>query len=110
MDLSIYDIIKGPHVTEKAYNLNRRLKQLVLEVHIFANKPMVAEALKKLFNVEAKDIRIVISKGKTKKVGRFTTKGKDIKKAIITLKEGQSLDNLMGLEGAPISNEAGSVK
>lgn len=108
MDLTIYDVIIGPHVTEKAYDLNRKLRQLVLEINTHANKPMVAEALRKLFNVEAKDIRIVISKGKVKRAGRYFTKRKDIKKAIITLKEGQSLDNLMGLEGA--HTESGSTQ
>jgi large subunit ribosomal protein L23 len=96
MDLTIYDIIKGPRVTQKAYQLNQKLQQLVLEVHMQANKPLVAEALKKLFNVEAKSIRIMILKGKKRRAGRHFTQGKKRKKAIVTLKEGHTVD-LMGM-------------
>jgi large subunit ribosomal protein L23 len=111
MDLTIYDIIRGPRVTEKAYGLNQRLKQLVLEVHPKANKPLVAKALKQLFNVDAEKINIVISKGKERRVGRFKFKGKLRKKAIVTLKEGQAVD-LMGLSESAETHEsrAASVK
>lgn len=96
MDLTIYDIIKGPRITEKAYRLNQHEKQLVLEVHMEANKPLIAEALKKLFNVDVEKIRVIVSKGKQRRVGRRSVQGKKRKKAIITLKEGQNVD-LMGL-------------
>jgi large subunit ribosomal protein L23 len=95
MDLSIYDVIKRPRITSKAYFLNQRLQQLVLEVHPKANKPMVSEALKKLFNVDAVEIRMMVQKGKNRRVGRFHTKGISKKKAVITLKKGQAVD-LMG--------------
>lgn len=104
MDLTVYDIIKGPRITEKAYRLNQTLKQLVLEVHVHANKPLIAEALKKLFNVEAEKIRIIVSKGKNRRVGRRSVQGKTRKKAIVTLKKGYSVD-LMGL-----SNSAAPVQ
>lgn len=101
MDLTLYDIIKGPRITEKAYRLNQKSKQLVLEVHPKANKPLIAEALKKLFNVEVEKIGIINMKGKKRtvgrKTGRFSTIGKMRKKAIITLKEGQTPIDLMGL-------------
>ncbi len=98
MDLTLYDIIKGPRITEKAYRLNQKVKKLVLEVHPRANKPLIAEALKKLFNVEAEKIGIVVVKGKRRRAGRtrFFSVGKTRKKAIITLKKGQEVD-LMGL-------------
>lgn len=92
LKLSIYDIIQGPRLSSKAYQLNQSLRQLVLNVHTHANKPQIAEALKKLFNVEAESIRVVVCKGKQRRSGRFYTIGKTRKKAIVTLKEGQSLD------------------
>ncbi len=92
MDLSIYDIILGPVVTDKAYKLNKGNKQLALQVHMSANKLLVKQALKKLFNVEVEDVRILIRKGKRRKVGRRDIVGSDSKKAIITLAEGYSLD------------------
>lgn len=96
MDLTLYDIIRRPRITEKAYGLNQKLKQLVLEVHPAANKKLVKEALKKLFNVEAEKVGIIVAKGKTRRAGRRVIAGKTKKKAIITLKEGQNVD-LMGL-------------
>lgn len=46
MDLTIYDIILGPVISDKAYDLNKNLKKLVLNVHPQANKPLIAEAIK----------------------------------------------------------------
>lgn len=96
MDLSIYNIIKGPKITEKAAKMNQELKQLVLEVHPEANKKLIGEALKKLFNVKVEKIGIVVRQGKKRRVGKHVTFGKSRKKAIITLKEGYSVD-LMSL-------------
>jgi large subunit ribosomal protein L23 len=91
MDLSIYEVIKRSWITSKAYMLNHEFKQLVLEVHLHANKAMIAEALKKLFNVEAKTIRIDTRKGKRRRVGRHAIQSKDRKRAIVTLSKGQSV-------------------
>lgn len=104
MDLSIYDIIKGPWVTSKAYALNQALKQLVLEVHPQANKPIIAEALRKLFNVETETICIVVRKGKRRRSGRHKVLGKNRKKAIITLKSGYSAE-LAGWSAGPGGEE-----
>ena len=92
MDLTIFDIIRGPWITSKAYALNQQHKQLVLEVHVHANKPRIAEALKKLFNVEVEAIGISVVKGKRRYAGRHVTQSAKRKKAIIMLKEGHSLD------------------
>jgi large subunit ribosomal protein L23 len=95
MDLTIYDIVKGPIITEKAYQLNSKLKQLIVQVHIQANKSLVRQALEKLFNVKVEKIRIIIRKGKKRLNNRRQEiKGKTIKKAIITLKDGYSIDAL----------------
>jgi large subunit ribosomal protein L23 len=94
MDLSIYDVIQGPVVTDKAYRLNQNLKKLVLRVHPHANKPMVAEALEKLFDVKVDNVRIIVRKGKFRKTrrGREMTQGPTVKKAIVTLAAGHNLD------------------
>ena len=95
MDLSIYQIIKGPVVSDKAYKLNDKFKKLVLEVHISANKSMIKEALKKLFDVEVEKILVMIRKGKIKRAKkRYLVQGARRKRAIITLKEGYSLDSI----------------
>lgn len=93
MDLTIYDIVKGPIITSKAYRLNNQLKQLVVKVHMHANKPLICEALEKLFNVKVEKVRIIIRKGKNRVVaGRRKVTGQDEKKAIVTLKSGYSID------------------
>jgi len=92
MDLTIYDVIQGPVVTDKAFRLNRDLKKLVLKVHPHANKPMVKEALEKLFNVKVDNVRIIRRKGKRRIVNKRVVEGSATKKAIITLAEGYSLD------------------
>lgn len=92
MELSIYNIIKGPHVSNKVYRLNQQLNKLVLEVHPQANKPLIAQALKELFNVTVNKICIVVSKGKFKRSGRHIFQGKTRKKAYVTLEKGQSID------------------
>lgn len=106
MDLTIYDIIRGPIVTDKAYKLNNALKQLVIEVHMNSNKASVKEALEKLFNVKVDTIRIIIRKGKNRLTNRrrsFTSK--KIKKAIISLKEGYNIDVLGQVGGDVVSNQ-----
>ena len=107
MDISIYDIIKKPLLSEKAQKVNRESGKLVLEVHAHANKPLIKSALKKLFNVEVKKVNILIRKGKTRNVlrGRVTTKGSDKKIAWVTLKKGYSLDLFGTGEKQSVSKE-----
>ena len=52
MDLNVFEIIKGPVVSEKATMLNQKLKKLVLKVHPQANKMQIKEAFQRLFNVK----------------------------------------------------------
>jgi large subunit ribosomal protein L23 len=92
MDLTIYDIIQGPVITDKAYKLNKGRKKLVLRVHPQANKPLIKEALKKLFNVEVDDVNIINRKGKIRRVGKRVIQCSGAKRAIITLAEGYTLD------------------
>lgn len=113
MDLTLYDIVKGPIVTDKAYRLNKKLRQLIVQVHMEANKPLVAEALEKLFNVKVEKVRIIVRKGKARlNSKRRVIQGKTTKKAIITLKEGYSIDALgqPGVEAAAMQEEQASVK
>ncbi len=96
LKLTVYDIIKGPVLTEKAYKQYKTLQKLVLDVHPQANKPQIAEAIEKLFDVKVKNVRVIVRKGKTKniRVARKTTRDSLKKRAIITLAAGYSLDLL----------------
>lgn len=101
LKLTVFDIIKGPALTEKAYKQYKKLNKLVLNVHPQANKPQIAEAIEKLFNVKVKDVRVLVRKGKVKniRVARTTTQDALRKRALVTLKAGYSLD-LLGQGGA----------
>jgi large subunit ribosomal protein L23 len=92
MDLTIYDIIKGPVITDKAFKLNKNLKKLVIRVHTAANKPLIKEALEKLFNVKVEKVSIIVRKGKKTSFKRIVSQKPTEKKAIITLKEGYAID------------------
>jgi large subunit ribosomal protein L23 len=110
MELTIYDIIKGPIVSDKAYKLNKLHNQLKLEVHVDATRPMIKHALEKLFNVKVKNVRTAIAKytvGSLNRRRRVTEpKIKRIKKAFITLAPGYVLD-LFGQVG--VSQAAGAA-
>ncbi len=96
MELTIYDIIQGPVVSDKAYKQNQTLQKLVLEVHMHANKPLVKEAIEKLFGVKVEKVGILIRDGKNRMTkARILTKDKTRKRAIVTLKEGYNI-NLFG--------------
>jgi len=104
MELSIYDIIQGPVVSDKAYKKNQKLQKLVLEVHMHANKPMVQEAVEKLFGVHVAKVAILIRKGKFRMTkARVVTQSKTCKRAIVTLKEGYNI-NLFG----DVASQAGA--
>lgn len=96
LKLSLYDIIKGPVLTDKAYKQYKNLNTLALEVHPEANKIQIAQALERLFNVKVKKVRTIVRKGKIKSIRlkRTTTQDPLVKRAFITLAEGYSLDLL----------------
>lgn len=96
MELSIYDIIQGPVVSDKAYQQNQKLQKLVLEVHMHANKPLVKNAVEKLFGVHVLKVAILVRMGKRRMTkARIATQDKTRKRAIVTLKPGYSI-NLFG--------------
>lgn len=94
MDISIYEIIRVPLLSEKAQRMNHDLKKLVLEVHPHANKILIKQAFKKLFNVDVAHVCVQVRKGKRRNVmrSRLVTEGPMRKIAFVTLKKGFSLD------------------
>ncbi len=100
MELSIHEIIQGPVVSDKAYRLYRDFKKVVLNVHVAANKVLVAEAITKLFDVEVDSVRIMCRKGKRKVSKRRNISFDPLqKRAIVTLKKGHVI-NVFGDIGA----------
>ncbi len=92
----LYDVIRKPIITEKA-TLASESGAVVFEVGMSTTKPQIKEAVETLFNVKVKAVNTVVTKGKVKKFrGRPGTR-RDVKKAYVTLVEGNSIDVSTGL-------------
>lgn len=92
LKLKLTDVILGPVVSPKAYELHQKNNELMVKVHMSANKPLIAQAIKKLFGAEVERVHTQIRKGKVRRVGRSVVRGGDEKRAIIKLKEGYKVD------------------
>ena len=91
-----YDVIRKPIITEKATMASEN-GAVVFEVAIDANKPQIKEAIENLFGVKVKAVNTTITKGKTKRFRGAPGKRKDVKKAYVTLEEGNTIDVSTGL-------------
>jgi large subunit ribosomal protein L23 len=91
-----YDTIIAPVITEKATVLTE-LNKVVFEVAKDATKDEIAAAVEELFKVRVVKVNTLITKGKTKRFRGILGKRSDIKKAIVTLQEGQTIDISTGL-------------
>jgi large subunit ribosomal protein L23 len=92
----MYDVIRKPIITEKA-TMASEANAVVFEVAIEANKPMIKEAVESLFGVKVKAVNTTITKGKAKRFRGQLGKRKDVKKAYVTLEEGNTIDVSTGL-------------
>jgi large subunit ribosomal protein L23 len=94
---SAYDVLRSPIVTEKA-NLDKERRNCYhFVVPMKASRQEIKEAVEKVFNVKVEDVRVMIVRGKVKRIGRSRGKRPNWKKAIVQLKEGFSIDIFEGL-------------
>jgi large subunit ribosomal protein L23 len=91
-----YDIIRSPVVTEKS-TLASEHGQIVFDVAIDATKPQIKEAVEGLVSVKVKAVNTLVRKGKTKRFRNVKGVRNDVKKAIVTLVDGQSIDISTGV-------------
>ena len=91
-----YDTILAPLITEKATVLSEQNK-VVFRVALDATKDEIAVAIEELFKVKVTKVNTLIQKGKTKRFRGRPGRRSDLKKAIVTLQEGQSIDITTGL-------------
>ncbi len=91
-----YDTILAPVITEKATVLTEQNK-VVFQVAKDATKDEIAAAVEELFKVRVVKVNTLITKGKTKRFRGILGKRSDVKKAIVTLQEGQTIDISTGL-------------
>ena len=91
-----YDVIRKPIITEKA-TMASEANAVVFQVAMDASKPMIKEAVENLFGVKVNAVNTSITKGKVKKFRGHTGRRVDVKKAYVTLEEGNAIDVSTGL-------------
>lgn len=94
--LNLYEVIRYPVVTEKSQTGSYNNKFTFI-VSRFANKQLIKKAVETLFKVSVEFVNVINVKGKEKKFRGTKGRRKSVKKAIVTLKEGSSIDFSSGL-------------
>jgi large subunit ribosomal protein L23 len=98
IDTRHYDVVLSPVITEKSTMLSEH-NAVVFRVAKGATKPAIKAAVEALFEVSVTKVNTLNQKGKTKKwKGRPYTRS-DVKKAVVTLKDGDSIDVTQGVQG-----------
>jgi len=95
-DLRHYDVIVSPAITEKSTLVSEN-NQVVFNVAKTATKPEIKAAVEALFGVKVTAVNTLLRKGKVKRFRGFVGKQKDVKKAVVTLADGQTIDVSTGL-------------
>ncbi len=91
-----YDVIVAPHITEKSTLVSEH-NAVVFKVAGDATKPEIKAAVEALFSVKVTGVNTIVQKGKTKKWKGTPYKRSDMKKAIVTLADGDQIDVTTGI-------------
>jgi large subunit ribosomal protein L23 len=89
--MNIYEVIRGPLITEKTTDLKEDNRTLCFKVARGATKTEVRNAVEQLLGVKVSSVRTANIRGKVKRYGRFEGKRPDWKKAFVTLREGEKM-------------------
>ncbi|MCO4758450.1 MAG: 50S ribosomal protein L23 [Oceanospirillaceae bacterium] len=92
----IFQVLLGPHISEKATIVAEGSQQVVFRVTKDATKPEIKKAVEELFDVKVKGVNIVNVKGKTKRTARGFGTRNDVRKAYVCLADGSEIDFLGG--------------
>ncbi len=95
-DLRHYDVITSPVITEKTTLVSEQ-NQIVFNVAKSATKPEIKAAVEALFGVKVKSVNTLVRKGKVKRFRGTIGRQSDVKKAVVTLVDGESVDVTTGL-------------
>ena len=95
-DLRHYDVIVSPAITEKSTMASEQ-NQVIFNVAKKATKPEIKAAIEALFSVKVTAVNTLVRKGKIKRFRGTVGRQSDVKKAIVTLADGQSIDVSTGL-------------
>lgn len=94
--IDAYDIIVAPVISEKS-TMASEANQVIFNVRRDASKPDIKRAVETLFSVRVKAVNTLVRKGKVKRFRGIIGRQKDVKKAIVTLEDGHSIDVTTGL-------------
>lgn len=86
------DIIKAPIITEKSSDLAQNKNTITFSVDPKANKIQIKQAVEKIFDVKVESVNTINVKPRKKRVGKYVGKTNKVKKAIVKLKEGSSIE------------------
>ena len=95
--MQLHDVLIRPVITEKSTMLMEEGKY-TFRVPLTANKVQIRQAVEKIFNVKVEKVATIRVLGKTKRMGRTQGKRSDYKKAIVTLKAGESIEFFEGVK------------
>ncbi len=96
VDARHYDVIIAPHITEKS-TLASEANAVVFKVAGNATKPQIKEAIEAIYDKKVVSVNTLIQKGKTKRWKGKAYQRSDVKKAIVTLSEGEMIDITSGI-------------
>ena len=88
---SIFNVIRRPIISEKSIALREALNQVTFEVDMSANKIDIRKAVQQLLEAKVLSVNTLIVRGKVKRIGRYSGKRPNWKKAVVTLDEGQTI-------------------
>ena len=94
--IDAYDIIVSPVITEKS-TVASEFNQVVFNVRKDASKPAIKQAIEQLSSVKVKSVNTLVRKGKRKVFRGIRGRQGDVKKAVVTLEDGHSIDVTTGL-------------
>jgi large subunit ribosomal protein L23 len=95
--VDIYQVIKEPHVTEKANLLKEGANQVSFKVHKRANKIEIRQAVETFLKAKVLEVRTMNVRGKRRRMGRSAGKKPDWKKAIVRLAPGENIEFFEGM-------------
>ena len=94
--MNIFDVLRAPKMSEKTLSLKEEANQFAFEVDQRVNKIQIKESIEKSFKVSVLKVRTMNVRGKKKRLGRYQGLKSNWKKAIVTLKEGDTIEYFEG--------------
>ena len=94
--MNMFDVLRAPQMSEKTLSLKEEANQFAFEVDPGSNKIQIKESIEKSFKVSVLKVRTMNVRGKKKRLGRYQGRKSSWKKALVTLKEGDTIEYFEG--------------